>query len=214
MKFYGIKYMNTKKTAFTLAEVLITLMIIGVVAVLTIPNLLQAIEDKDKQVAFKKSVAILSEAIQQITAREVGCNDIEDNDDLAECFSNVYLTGTLNKNVLTANDGMVYVFFWRKGEKGDFSGCGEKPLNTKENWEGSDANCVVVVDIDGFNKGAIGVNDLSAKAAITEPAGTEQFPLVISLHGVRPAFYEGSLGYKYLYGTEVDLDNVPWETSH
>lgn len=53
--------MNTKK-AFTLAEVLITLGIIGVVAALTIPTLMQRTQDREAISALKKFYSTLSSA--------------------------------------------------------------------------------------------------------------------------------------------------------
>ena len=199
-----------RRFGFTLAEALTTLFVIGVVAALTIPSLLQGIEDRDRQTAFKKSLTVLDEAIQLLAAREVACTDIEDSEDLAKCFANVFISGTLDNNLLTANDGMVYAFYWRKGEKGSFADCGAYPLNTQANWEGSDANCVVVADIDGLSKHTTGFNDLSSKAAITAPAGEEQFPFIMTAHGARSAFYENSLGYKYMFGADADVNNPPW----
>lgn len=43
------------KNAFTLAEVLITLGIIGVVAAMTLPSIIQNKQKKDLEVSFKKS---------------------------------------------------------------------------------------------------------------------------------------------------------------
>ena len=42
------------KRAFTLSEVLITLMIIGVVAAMTIPTLMQTFQDYFYKIAYKK----------------------------------------------------------------------------------------------------------------------------------------------------------------
>lgn len=53
---------NNKNLAFTLAEVLITLGIIGIVAALTIPSLLSNIQQKDTIVKVKKAYSILSQA--------------------------------------------------------------------------------------------------------------------------------------------------------
>lgn len=61
---------NTKKTkqliAFTLAEVLITLGIIGIVAEMTIPTLMNNVQDKAEKVGWKKAFSELSQANQQI----------------------------------------------------------------------------------------------------------------------------------------------------
>lgn len=51
-----------KKNGFTLAEVLITLGIIGVVAALTIPALMNNTNDKQLKVAWKKAYTVLSQA--------------------------------------------------------------------------------------------------------------------------------------------------------
>ena len=50
----------TKKAAFTLAEVLITLGIIGVVAAMTIPTLISKYQEKVLENHFKKSYAMLN----------------------------------------------------------------------------------------------------------------------------------------------------------
>ena len=52
-----------KKFAFTLAEVLITLGIIGVVAAITIPNLVSKYQMKVFETAFKKQYSVLQNAI-------------------------------------------------------------------------------------------------------------------------------------------------------
>ena len=65
-----------KKSAFTLAEVLITLGIIGIVAALTIPSLIQKYQMKSFEVAFKKQYSVLNNAI----------NYIQLNNNLSECY--------------------------------------------------------------------------------------------------------------------------------
>ena len=52
-----------KRAAFTLAEVLITLGIIGLVAALTIPTLINKYQMKSYEVAFKKQYSVLQNAI-------------------------------------------------------------------------------------------------------------------------------------------------------
>ena len=55
---------NFKSTAFTLAEVLITLTIIGVIAVLTIPNLMQSWRKHQVEVGLKEAYSILNNALK------------------------------------------------------------------------------------------------------------------------------------------------------
>lgn len=52
--------------AFTLAETLITLAIIGVVAAITIPSLMQSSKDQQFTTAAKKAYSTLSSAVQQM----------------------------------------------------------------------------------------------------------------------------------------------------
>jgi len=55
----------TKMRAFTLAEVLITLAIIGVVAAMTIPTLVARVQNKELETAFKKSYSMLQNAYRK-----------------------------------------------------------------------------------------------------------------------------------------------------
>ena len=60
---------NFKRTGFTLAEVLITLGIIGVVAAMTIPNLIANTRSAQYRSAFKKAVSTLSQAARMSQAQ-------------------------------------------------------------------------------------------------------------------------------------------------
>jgi type II secretory pathway pseudopilin PulG len=62
------KYCETKKFAFTLAEVLITVGIIGFVAALTIPTIAHKISNKILEIQFKNSYAKVSQAIKRMEA--------------------------------------------------------------------------------------------------------------------------------------------------
>ena len=55
------------KFAFTLAEVLITLGIIGVVAAMTIPSLIQSYKEKATVTAVKQSYSIFAQALKMVT---------------------------------------------------------------------------------------------------------------------------------------------------
>lgn len=63
------------KKAFTLAEVLITLGIIGVVAALTLPSLVQNYQKRSLEVATQKFYSVMSQAIKQYMADE-GVDDL------------------------------------------------------------------------------------------------------------------------------------------
>lgn len=61
------KHFSYTRAAFTLAEVLITLAVIGIVAALTIPTLISDVSRKQHLVAFKKKYAELTHAINLST---------------------------------------------------------------------------------------------------------------------------------------------------
>jgi prepilin-type N-terminal cleavage/methylation domain-containing protein len=56
---------NNSKKGFTLAEVLITLLIIGVVAALVIPNIINDTQNAEYKTAYKKAFAIASQVTNQ-----------------------------------------------------------------------------------------------------------------------------------------------------
>jgi len=60
----GIK--KFRNNGFTLAEVLITLAIIGVIAAITIPTLLQNKQEQELKIAFKKTYSELAQATQRV----------------------------------------------------------------------------------------------------------------------------------------------------
>ena len=66
---------KTRLYAFTLAEVLITLGIVGVVASLTIPTVVKHYKAKVLETAFKKSVSNLYQAYD-LTRQQLGVDDI------------------------------------------------------------------------------------------------------------------------------------------
>lgn len=75
MKLDGICI--SKFCAFTLAEVLLTLGIIGIVAALTIPTLINKVEKEQYVVALKKEYSSLNSGFERILADE-GVNELSD----------------------------------------------------------------------------------------------------------------------------------------
>ena len=54
-----MKYYKISAKAFTLAEILITLTIVGIVASLVIPALMNNVQENQLRVAFKKRFSVL-----------------------------------------------------------------------------------------------------------------------------------------------------------
>ena len=68
---------SRKRTAFTLAEVLITLGVIGIVSALTMPAVINHFKAKKLEVQFKTADAMLTKAIK-MTVNELGYEDLKD----------------------------------------------------------------------------------------------------------------------------------------
>lgn len=83
--------MRNNRFGFTLAEVLITLGIIGVVAALTIPALMNSTQDKEYRVALKKTFSILSQATMSMVHENGGTLKALCPDGDSTCLQDAYL---------------------------------------------------------------------------------------------------------------------------
>lgn len=88
---------NMKRIGFTLAEVLITIGIIGVVAAITIPTLMQNIQDYQFKQAWKKEYSVINQAYIQMKQDNGGdfsgyFNNSDDASVLLQSFSNYFRT--------------------------------------------------------------------------------------------------------------------------
>ena len=83
--------MLSKQRAFTLAETLITLVIIGVVAAITVPTLFANYQEKERIAKIKKMYSALSNAMKLVvvnggTPEDLGVRD-DNMEDLTEWFN-------------------------------------------------------------------------------------------------------------------------------
>ena len=87
----------TKKFGFTLAEVLITLGIIGVVAAMTMPTLMNSTNGAQYRTAYKKALSVLSQAV----VLNVALDDFD-------------LSQTSTNSTGVTNDASVYALFMNR----------------------------------------------------------------------------------------------------
>lgn len=101
-----------KKTGFTLAEVLITLSIIGIVAMMTLPALMTNVQEQQAKTGLKKGLNTVIEAAQMSQAVEGFAYDSLADDNLGE--NDASMTGLLlqrtqfdpqKSSFIVANDG-------------------------------------------------------------------------------------------------------------
>ncbi|HIS88568.1 TPA: type II secretion system protein [Candidatus Avigastranaerophilus faecigallinarum] len=108
-----------KKFAFTLSEVLITLVIIGVVAAMTIPAFLNNSNQQEYKSAIKKAISAANQALMQNYALEgLSAQDYSSAELLiSEVFSrrmnvidgeSTFTSSACNGPVFTTEDGMIY----------------------------------------------------------------------------------------------------------
>ena len=78
---------NSKNNGFTLAEVLITLGIIGVVAAMTLPTLIQNQQKRSLEVATQKFYSTMSQAVKKYMA-DKGVDDLRNTPLASDNYSN------------------------------------------------------------------------------------------------------------------------------
>jgi len=208
-----------KKSGFTLAEVLTTLMVIGVVAAMTIPTLMNSTNDQQLKVAYKKALSVLGQGVQLMTAKEEQCR-VQNSNELASCFAQKVISGSVNGNVVTTSDGMQYAFVYDTagassqtrtleeicGDIGEAEGSG-----FKIRYDGTNGKCAVLVDVNGKTKGTKGITGFDGTIGLSLGSGakSDQFPILLTGSGVRPMYYSGyasssgyyhNKGWEYMYG--------------
>lgn len=105
---------STKKKAFTLAEVLITIGVIGVVAAITIPTLMSQYQENANRSKLKNVYSIISEATKQI--------QLDTNNDIPWCFAtcDVQMKDTYKGYLKAQDNGLLTLTGIYKMYKGDY----------------------------------------------------------------------------------------------
>lgn len=102
-----------KFSAFTLAEVLIILGIIGIVAALTIPALMNSTSDAELRMAWKKSYSIISQATMEVLNDNQG--SLAGVFTSADQMKEIYKPHILKSKDCDASQNCVYNFTYMNG---------------------------------------------------------------------------------------------------
>ena len=146
-----------KRFGFTLAEVLITLGIIGVVAAMTIPTLIQNTNSTKFSAQFKKTLATLNNAAEMAQAHydasfssiTQACNNAgTDTMELAAATNRNSICGLVNATMTNVRSlGGVNQAYPNAQMRPGAAGCA--PLNANTGGTGTDANVLMYALADG-----------------------------------------------------------------
>ncbi|MDD3436380.1 MAG: prepilin-type N-terminal cleavage/methylation domain-containing protein [Candidatus Gastranaerophilales bacterium] len=141
----------TKRFGFTLAEVLITLGIIGVVAAMTIPTLMNQTGQAEFKTGLKKAMSVLNQAITMNVALDsTDFSGLVNGNATGSIYSmfttrmNVISTGASNVILGAFNVGANYTLFFNDGMAVTFPTVATACVQT--------SNCRLVVDVNGTKK--------------------------------------------------------------
>ncbi len=189
------------KKGFTLAEVLITLAIIGVVAALTIPSVILNTNQQEYKTGLKKAVSVLNQAISMNMAIDnVSPNDIENVAQMVNYFSNRMntLSSDTTRGQFYTTDGMRFQFLTAAGAARVAGSCGREAGNTTATCTGG---------TNSTSCGAITGCAWSNGASVAYCGGSnDPCYLVVDVNGDRkPNLYSNV--------TNANTDNVPTNTN-
>ena len=112
----------TKRLGFTLAEVLITLGIIGVVAAMTMPTLMNSTNGAQYKTAYKKALSVLSQAV----VLNVALDDYDMSQTSASGDTTLYNLFNNRMNVVKTSDGTTTDEGWESSNGTTKAGFGSK----------------------------------------------------------------------------------------
>ena len=186
-----------KKTGFTLAEVLITLTIIGVVATMTLPALMTNVQEQQAKTGLKKGLNTLTEAAQMTQAVDgfdyaslkvpssdnsaaeaqslAGLLKARTQYDARKTYDKELTSNRVSSNMV--DNGGNYVIFFRDGSAVSFSNSVQATnTNSQLAPDGLPVGFGVVYDINGEKKpnllsNCLGNTTINAKDATNDTTG-------------------------------------------
>lgn len=187
------KFPNSFQNAFTLAEVLITLGIIGVVAALTIPALMNNQQKQATVSQVKEIYSILSQATTQIN------NDC--GGDITGCLANPNAAaGNAAENADVASfykQNLSVVKDCATNSSGCFPGGGYKYLNNVDNWynlETSANNYKIVIK-----------NGMSIAFNWNGPTNIRYFDIFVDINGLNQPNIVGKDLFWFIYDRDLKV---------
>ena len=132
--------MTNKKHGFTLAEILISLLILGVIASLTIPSLIQNTHKKEEIVKVKKGLSMINQAISMnysLTGQKL--NEIENMASFVDMLKKRLsvteaVTSGDTMSYIKTQDGLTYVFLNMDGYSSNISFNPSEPMEYGNNF--------------------------------------------------------------------------------
>ncbi len=136
-----------KKSGFTLAEVLVTLMIIGVIAAMTIPSLMQSTSQQEYKAAFKKGISMINQAVTLNYA-------LDGRDGTDFTGSNFFNLMTQRLNVMSSNSGNSEIYtadgMYFKANSGTVASMSATACTVEGGGGTSNICSIVTVDVNGM----------------------------------------------------------------
>ncbi len=166
-----------KSSAFTLAEVLITLAIIGVVAAMTIPGVIVRTNQQEFKTGFRKAISVLNQAVTMNMAIDnESPSDIDNETEMLE-----YLTKRMNVMRSNVAAGSNTAFYTADGFRYEVPSGVSKCTTANP--------CIIAVDVNG-DRGPTSATDRDAITnnypTADESRVTDFFAVMITDVSVQP----------------------------
>ena len=202
----------TKRFGFTLAEVLITLGIIGVVAAMTMPTLLNSTQGAQYRTAYKKALSVLSQAVVMNVALDdydlsqaTVTNDSTATDGSSASLYNLFNNrmnvaktcagqgcseGWTSSSIKFGSDATTnYTFFFNDGISLTFPKAGQNGGRSCSSLNTGNDRCLGAIDVNGAKNPnrLVTCDDGSTDAAnckVTNP--TDIYPVIMYDQSVVP----------------------------
>jgi len=194
--------METK--GFTLAEILITLSIIGIVAILTIPSVIVSSNQQEYKVGLQKAVDTLNKAITMNVALEsTQPGDMETPGDLLNYFTSRMSISKIKQ--LEFGPGKNWAFYTTDGMRFEIANEGTRidGVTFKASQCSTPQPCLIIVDVNGDKKpNPVSTSDYTVPYQFVLPEQNRVNDLFTIMITDTSAIPFGTVAQKALYETK------------